>query len=443
MPQPIRAYLGTTPLFSSGAWTRPADWLPLPSATANTVRGLYAVFNQTENYVTVQMQTSNNASYNIDWGDGTTTTAASNTLIIKNYNYNSTALNGTLTTRGYKQAIITVSANAGQTFSLCRIDVKPTTPAGLQNATSSSWLDLNINLPNLISGQRLYIGSSTGFAPRLLERVNIASWGAINNVNELFRNTLSLASLNETEWNMANIIGAANMFFGSGIRSLDCSNWNVSANQNFSNMFRDCPYLRSVKCSNWNTAAGTNFTSMFMACVSLEEIDVANWNVGNNTNFAYMFQSCRSLKSINVANWNTSKATVINNMFEGCTALTDITTTNWTLPLCTNATGFITTCPNLRKVGPLNLSSVTTLTQSGIAGYFAGACSSLTEANFTGIKVTVLFTNGMLGATALNNLYTNLATIPNLSQTITVTGNYGTATDDPSIATAKGWIVTG
>lgn len=436
----IKAYLGTTPLFSStGAWVRPADWLPLPTAAANTVRGLYAVFNQTENYVTVQMQTSNNASYNIDWGDGTTTTAASNTLIIKNYNYNSTALNGTLTTRGYKQAIITVSANAGQTFSLCRIDVKPTTPAGFQNAMSSGWLDLNINLPNLIAGQRLYLGSSTGLAPRLLERVNITSWGGITNLNELFRNTLSLSSVNETEWNMANIAGSANMFFSSGIRNLDCSNWNMAANQNFANMFRDCVNLQSIKCANWNTSAVTQMGQMFMGCTALEDIDVSNWNVSNCTSFLYVFQGCRSLRNINVANWNTSKATVINNMFEGCLSLTEIITTNWTLPLCTNATGFIAGCSALRKVGPLNLSNVTTYTSSA----FAANCLTLNEANFTGIKASVLFTNCMLGATALNNIYTGLAVIPSLSQTITVTGNYGTTGDDPSIATAKGWIVTG
>jgi hypothetical protein len=46
-----------------------------------------------------------------------------------------------------------------------------------------------------------------------------------------------------------------------------------------------------------------------------------------------------------------------------------------------------------------------------------------------------------LSATALNEIYTNLPTVT--SQTITVTGNYGTATDDPTIATAKGWTVTG
>jgi surface protein len=440
MPTFIKAYLGTTPLFSGTEdWTRPADWLPLPSATVNSVRGLYAVFNQSENYVTVLMETSNNLSYNINWGDGTTTTAASNTLITKNYNYNVAALNGTLTTRGYKQAIITITANVGQTFTSCRIDQRPTTPAGLISGMSSSWLDLNINLPNLITGQRLIIGSNAGVIHRMLERVNITSWGGITNLTEMFRNTASLASLNETEWDMASIVSTTNMFFSSGIRRLDCSNWNMANNQTFGNMFRDCPKLQSIKCASWNTSSVTSIAQMFMGCTSLEDIDVSNWNLSNCLSFTFAFHGCRSLKSINVANWNTSKVTAINNMFEGCLSLTELITTNWTLPLCTNATGFIPSCSNLRKIGPLNLSNVTTIQ----GGYFAGSCVTLNEANFTGIKVSVSFSNCMLGDSALNNIYTGLATIPNLSQTITVTGNYGTATDDPSIATGKGWIVTG
>ena len=60
----------------------------------------------------------------------------------------------------------------------------------------------------------------------------------------------------------------------------------------------------------------------------------------------------------------------------------------------------------------------------------------------TGINVSVNMANGMFGATALNEIYTNLSS-NGTGKTITVTGNYGTASDDPSIATAKGWTVTG
>jgi hypothetical protein len=45
-----------------------------------------------------------------------------------------------------------------------------------------------------------------------------------------------------------------------------------------------------------------------------------------------------------------------------------------------------------------------------------------------------------LGPDALDEIYTSLPTVS--GQTITVTSNWGTASDDPTIATAKGWTVT-
>jgi hypothetical protein len=46
----------------------------------------------------------------------------------------------------------------------------------------------------------------------------------------------------------------------------------------------------------------------------------------------------------------------------------------------------------------------------------------------------------MLSGSELNSIYTALSA-NGAGKTITVTGNYGTSTDDPTIATAKGWTV--
>jgi hypothetical protein len=73
-------------------------------------------------------------------------------------------------------------------------------------------------------------------------------------------------------------------------------------------------------------------------------------------------------------------------------------------------------------------------------GNFARDCFGLKRCEATGIKRTTWF-NATLGPDELNEIYTNLATVT--GQTITVTGNYGTSSDNPAIATAKGWTVTG
>ncbi len=58
-----------------------------------------------------------------------------------------------------------------------------------------------------------------------------------------------------------------------------------------------------------------------------------------------------------------------------------------------------------------------------------------------GTKESISYASCRLSAEALNDIYTGLATVT--AKTITVTGNYGVTGDDPTIATAKGWTVTG
>ena len=68
-------------------------------------------------------------------------------------------------------------------------------------------------------------------------------------------------------------------------------------------------------------------------------------------------------------------------------------------------------------------------------------CYSLSNIDATGFKVSFSVSGCKLSAAALNKIYTNLPTVS--VKTITVSSNWGTATDNPSIATAKGWTVSG
>jgi surface protein len=91
-------------------------------------------------------------------------------------------------------------------------------------------------------------------------------------------------------------------------------------------------------------------------------------------------------------------------------------------------------CYALKSVPALDVSSVTNF------GSTFNVCYSLSRIEATGFRFS--FAPGAsLSADALNEIYTNLPTVT--GQTITVTGNYGTSGDDPTIATAKGWTVVG
>jgi hypothetical protein len=128
-------------------------------------------------------------------------------------------------------------------------------------------------------------------------------------------------------------------------------------------------------------------------------------------NMNSMFSNCTSLQIAPLM--NTSAVTDMNSMFYGCTAL--------------------------KKIPALNATSITS--SSGISNAFFN-CLSLFSLEITGIKYSFNLSGcGKLSATELNKIYTNLPTIT--GQTLTVTNNIGTTSDNPAIATAKGWTVTG
>ena len=412
MPTVVKAYLGNVPLFdvgqSSTAYQRPADWLPLPAAEPQSVKILKAVADQTENYTRLRMITST-GTYQVDWGDGVVETFSSGATVSHSYDFNNPALNGTLTTRGYKQAIISITPTSG-VFTFAQLAIREVSPSGLQQY-NSGFLDMNINLPSLGAGNNLIIGGNA-VRHNSLERINITSWGNINSIADLFFNCTRLQSLNETEWNMSNITSVSNSFRScAAISKLNCSTWNTAGIFNWSNAFLACNGLVSFKAPSGNINS-TSLINLFNSCYALEELDLSGWNVSAVQNMSGIFSSCFSLRYLNLTGWNTSAVTNATNMFTSCFALD--------------------------KIPALDLSGVNTITGAA----FCGSSSSLTRMQATGINVSVNVASCMLGAAALNEIYTNLSA-NGTGKTITVTGNYGTASDDPSIATAKGWTVSG
>jgi hypothetical protein len=89
---------------------------------------------------------------------------------------------------------------------------------------------------------------------------------------------------------------------------------------------------------------------------------------------------------------------------------------------------------SINEIPALNMTSGT------IIGYIGSG--NLKRMRATGMNVSFDVSNNNLDSTALNEIYTNASATGN-GKTITVTGNWGAANDTPSIATAKGWAVTG
>ncbi|MEO5366097.1 MAG: BspA family leucine-rich repeat surface protein [Magnetococcus sp. WYHC-3] len=231
------------------------------------------------------------------------------------------------------------------------------------------------------------------------------------------------------------------------------------------NLFNSCRSLKYFP-KVINTGNITNFSSMYLACQNLETVPYFDTTKG--TIFNNMFNSS-GIKGFDPAWGNTFdmiNATDTNNMFRFCRPLERVPDTFITGATLTTANAMFYECYSLTKCPQIDVSNVTNMSE------FFYNCRALKEMpninirptanNFTNMffqnwnlsacgvsgfsGANVSFANCSLGATALNNIYTNLGTVGasgSGTRTITVSGNWGTAADNPAIATAKGWAVSG
>jgi|LauGreDrversion4_2_1035121.scaffolds.fasta_scaffold04132_7 hypothetical protein len=482
-------------------WTRPTDWLSLPSVPAQGLVGLCAVPPE-GGYVSILANTNltaaNGGRYIVNWGDGTQDEINANVRFNKILNYNNYS---NLSSLGYRQAIITITPKSGQNLTSLQIREHVDRPN-----SATPWLDIEINATTSLTGLNIGLISAANVYHYMLQRVKIHSLGNVTSIASLFRECISLQ---EVILPSTTKITSMSTLFYNCFSLLSVPVMDTSNVTNMSSMFYGCYKLKSVPAMN--TAKVTTFSAMFQGCISLlsapfldasKTTTMANLfngcvkleNIQNNfsttilcTSLAYMFSGCRFLKNSPTFS-NTSKVTNIAGLFNGCTELlsapmldcssvTNIYATfsgcsrltslpNYVFPIAiTDARLFISFATNLKSIANLIFSSTI-----GNMGEFANGANSLRAVpalnvtpasnnltsfnrcynladvpdNFIlGCKTTTDFRHCSLSAADLNKIFTSLATVltTQTNRTISIRGNPGTATCDKTIATNKNWIV--
>ena len=248
--------------------------------------------------------------------------------------------------------------------------------------------------------------------------------------------------------------------------------FNTSSSTTFASMFSTCVKLRKIP--NYNTSNVTDFSNAFQNCFSLMEFPRLDYSKGRNftstfnncsamkggTNFGLtlssgitlstMFNVCTNLQYLPPIDLSNAKSP--NGLFANCVSLKGLTITG----LCGATSGLNTSafvnmfaeCRSLQSLSAtMNLSGYTGAAYASVySGIFLNCFSIEKIDGITGWQHSFTVQNGHMGATALNNIYSSLAVVGASgagSKTITVTGNWGVANDNPAIATSKGWTVTG
>lgn len=475
-------------------WIRPSDWLAMTtvSATEQKFVGLFAVFDQPNNYIAVSAQ----GAYTVDWGDGSSpANFASGTVASNNYSYSSIS-SSTTTSRGYRQVLVTITMQAGQNFTT--LDLTQPHPSNINNpGYNAPWLDIVVSGPNLVNVYTANAGTN-GSRFLTVERIQVLS-SSISTMNSQFTNNYAL---NVAYIKTSNTINDTRSMFNACYNlKAAVLDFTVGATCNGSNMFLSCRSLRRSPAINFGASGQfTLLTAHFQGCLSLEE--VYPYPTANCTSFASMFSSCVRLASAPAM--NTSSATDVSNMFLGCQNLkyvpmydlngvtnmasmfnncyslesipefdfSTITDMNSafnncnrlkTLPTSLNSANAVTAlnvtfngCGSLTRLPTFNTSAVTNFTNafSGcesvtqIPAYNANSATtigtfmvtgrSVTKIDMTNVKVTLTLPSGQIQKTQMEDFFTNGLNRVTTTQTITLGTNPATVSYTKSTTFTSG-----
>lgn len=436
-------------------WTRPVDWLALPAIDAADQKfvGLHAIYEES-NFLALSAA----GNYTVDWGDGSSPeNFATGVTAEHTYNFTDVVFDGTLTSRGYKQAIVTVTPQSGQNLTTLNLHKKHTQTN--LNAYTSGFIDIAVAGTLMTS---LLIGvTAAGAAAQVinfkdLEQVNILS-SAITTTSYLFSVCSSLASVSvntpsatvftfmfntcsalQTVALLNTVAGITftsmfegcaslqtiplintavgvtfdRMFFGcSSLQTIPLIN--LATGTSFTSMLRSCPSLKTVPALNM--PLGITFTSMFEDSISLQAVSLMN--VAAGTAFGSMFRGCLSLQTI--PQLNTASGTTFSQMFQNCASLQ-------TIPLINTAAGTTFSnmfggCTSLSAVPLLNVAAASTLDM------FA-TCPSLQNATTSGGRRATSYASAKLSQAGLEAVFAGLGTSNTQGLVITVSTNWGAVT---------------
>jgi surface protein len=400
----MASYRDFLPVVSDGEWVRPSDWLALPTVTAVEQKfvGLHAIFPEGNNFCAFLFR----GAYTVDWGDGVVENVADNVKAEHVYDYASIS-NATLTSRGYKQVIVTVTPQVGQNLTTINFQQRYT---GQNQAYATGWLDVTGSFPSAGAGATIAFGGGT-VRHTYVEQATILTIGLCTSMQDMFSACLALESV--PLFDTISVTTMQGMFFNCvSIINIPLFNTANVLNMNFT--FQQCRSLKTVPL--FNTASVTTMAQTFNLCSSLR--DVPLFNTASVTTMGLMFSECVSLQSVPL--FNTASATSLASMFQ--------------------------TCQSLQSIPALSTASITTTAGSDFGVNFANGANSLDRCQMVFAR-TVGFANCQLGVTALVEIFTNLVDrSATTSATITITANWGAAlltAGQRDIALNKNWLITG
>jgi hypothetical protein len=464
-------------------WVRPTDWVFCPDIgdTEQKFQGVYGVSELADNYCCFAFT----GAYRVNWGDGTEENVASGVQASHTFNY--ATCRSDVCSLGYKTVLITVTPQAGH--NLVTMDLHKKHANITRSTYADMWLELKINAEHLTSI------NSPHDKVVLMQNVEAVSINK-NACSSLDRLCSSFYSLRSFKLGHSSACTSASGMFASCSALTTVPLFDLSSCTDVTGMFGECPALTSVPLFDlssclttaemfgfstalvtvplFDLSSCTDTNGMFANCYALTSVPL--FDLSSCLDASYMFYNCYALTSVPL--FDLSSCTDTSYMLNGCYALTSVPLFNLssctstqamfyyckaliTVPLfdlseCLDVSAMFSHCFALKSVPQFDVSKATqtynmfyncfsvvhipalNLNASVSSGGIFFSCYALTKV-LSAPKVSFNVDNCNLSAAALNALYAILPTVT--GKMLSVAGNPGVSSDDPSIATAKGWTV--
>lgn len=417
-------------------YIRPVDWLPLPALADGEEKfaGLFPVFDDKSNFLAIYFE----GDYTVDWGDGTTQNFASGVTAEHTYDYDSLSLD-TLTARGYKQVVVTVVPQTGQTLSYMDLSVVHTNFASSSNI-SCPWLDIVLGMPNAGPAKSIifcddlnnnYLGS--------LENVAIYDTGGCEDMTYGFYYCTSLKQAVVKSMPQMQVID----YLFSSCSSLKVAILPVLPPSSYGvfETYSALNYIYLGDISNVLDDPGDIFnTGDYLKEIVIGKVGQSIYDLSYDADLYYLetftildaslledagyaFENCYSLRSVNFP--PTPNLKFLNDAFEYCYALTDVQFTDLSevtdisylfedcyslvsvdfppMPLVEDCYNAFETCTSLESVTLRDFPSLSSLTFPDFFDYVFYDCPNLKEVNLIGFGENG-FTETFNGCDSLSSL---------------------------------------
>lgn len=398
------ALIDAIPQGSTG-WTPPADWIDISAVNDNEINLLVTEGTGVAFKVKVGTGTG---TFSIDWGDGTIDTGlvGNNTTTFQHQH----SVNGTPCSQGYNTWKIRIYGASGD---ITMWKIAKNTYISLSQYAPLLWAVFGTT--NITDYSNTF-NASSGVTCQILQACTISSFSSVTSTSQMFYYCYSLVSATlPVSW--GSVTNTSQMFYNcySLLSATLPASWGSVTNTSV--MFNNCRGLLSIILpASWGSVS--NVSQMFYNCYSLLSITLpASW--GSISSAASMFGNCSGLKLIN--NIEYLGSITIQSNFSEILLYAQFMQQSIAIGSLLSNLGIYGTNGNSLKISSIRL------TNSG--SLFTG----------TSPQVNVSYTS--LDAAALNLLFGDLPTL--IGKTINITGCTGAATCTRSIATAKGWTVTG